>query len=62
MFDNAVIVHEKTNLREAGLTIEEVANAGLANKIPLRLEAVLGDELSLRLHAQLEDAERTPFA
>ena len=54
-----MIVHEKTNLREAGLTIEGVTNAGLANNIPLRLEAVLGDELSLRLHAQLEDAEQT---
>jgi natural product biosynthesis luciferase-like monooxygenase protein len=59
MFDNAVIVREKTNTEEAGLTIEGLANSGLANNIPLRLEAVLGDELSLRLHAQCEDAERT---
>ena len=61
LFDNAVIVHEKTNVQEpeTGLTIEEVTNSGLANDIPLRLEAVLGDELTLRLHAQCEDAERT---
>ena len=59
LFDNAVVVHEKTTALEAGLTIEEVPNSGLANDIPLRLEAVLGDELSLRLHARCEDAERT---
>ncbi|HSD48170.1 MAG TPA: MupA/Atu3671 family FMN-dependent luciferase-like monooxygenase [Pyrinomonadaceae bacterium] len=59
LFDNAVIVHEKTNTHEAGLTIEGVTNSELANDIPLRLEAVLGDELSLRLHAHCEDAERT---
>jgi natural product biosynthesis luciferase-like monooxygenase protein len=59
LFDNAVIVHEKTNVHEAGLTIEGLANSGVANEIPLCLEAVVGDELSLRLHAQGEDAERT---
>lgn len=83
LFDNAVIVHEKTRLnhaglplkheaglaigdeaklaleREAGLVIEGVVNSNLNTEIPLCLEAVLGDELSLRLHAQCEDAERT---
>ncbi|MCA1575854.1 MAG: LLM class flavin-dependent oxidoreductase [Acidobacteria bacterium] len=59
MFDNALIVREKTNTEEAGLTIEGIANSGLANDIPLRLEAALGHESSLRLHAQCEDAERT---
>ena len=59
MFDNAVIVREKANTEAAGLTIEGIANSGLANDIPLRLEAVLGPESSLRLHAQCEDAERT---
>ena len=59
MFDNAVIFHEKINTSESGLTIEGVAGSSLANEIPLRLEAVLGEELSLRLHAQCEDAERT---
>jgi natural product biosynthesis luciferase-like monooxygenase protein len=61
LFDNAVVVHEKTNVREpeTGLTIEGVTSSSLANDIPLRLEAVLGDELTLRLYAQCEDAERS---
>ena len=61
LFDSAVIVHQKNYAHEqdTGLIIEGVAGSGLANDIPLRLEAVLGDELSLRVHARCEDAEQT---
>ena len=61
LFDNAVIVHEKVHAcePESGLTTEGVANLGLTSEIPLLLEAVLGNELSLRLHARCEDAEQT---
>jgi natural product biosynthesis luciferase-like monooxygenase protein len=38
---------------------DDLADTPVTNVCPLRLEAVLGDELTLHLHAECSDAERT---
>jgi len=61
IFDNVVTFHRIASRQDSGsgLRINQVLEFNQVINTPLRLEAVLGDELALRLHVEGSGAEST---
>ncbi len=61
IFDSVVTFHTVATRQDSGsgLTINQVLEFNQVINTPLRLEAVLGDELTLRLHVECSGAEST---